>query len=78
MYTVTAAFAVAFLLTLVVYLWYLTFVIDLVDIYLISKNKVLKNSWLPCLEERIPVSSRESSKDDFNQPKTDRPFNSDV
>jgi hypothetical protein len=62
---VKTAFAVAFLVTLAVCVWYLTFVIDLVDIYLISKNKVLKNSWLPCIEERMQESEKESSKDDF-------------
>lgn len=75
LYTVKSAFAVASLITLVVYLWYLTFVIDLVDIYLISKNLVMKNSWLPCFEEDDSVISKVSSKDDFQPQRTDRPFN---
>lgn len=42
---------VTYLITPMVYLWYLALVVDLVDIYLASKNKILAHSWLPCLSD---------------------------
>jgi hypothetical protein len=78
LYLVTQAFAVAFIITLIVYVWYLSFVVDLVDLYLISKNKVLTASWFPCMNPNDDRNSKGSSIEDINHPPTDRPFHSNL
>lgn len=80
LYLVTHSFAVAFIITFIVYAWYLTFVVDLVDLYLITKNKVLLSSWIPCLNRINDQDEKGSSKDDINDANhpTDRPFQSNV
>lgn len=51
LYLSTNVIATTYLLTPMIYLWYLALVVDLVDIYLASKNKILDSSWLPCLSD---------------------------
>jgi hypothetical protein len=44
--------AVAYLVTLVLFLWYISLALDLADFYLQSKNLKKTRSWLPCLDEK--------------------------
>lgn len=52
LYLSDSVIPVSYLITLFVYVWFLTLVVDLVDIYLLAKNKLLQRTWLSCFQER--------------------------
>ena len=64
LYLSTNVIAVTYIVTLFIYLWYLTLVVDLVDLYLIKNNMVMNHSWLPCLEEKKEKEEKASSSKD--------------
>jgi hypothetical protein len=51
LYFVVQALAIAIIVTLFVYMWYISLVVDLVDVYFLTKNKVINVQWLPCFSE---------------------------
>jgi len=73
---------IALLISLIVYLWYLTLVVDLVDIYLRAKNKFIGANWLPCFGGNHKVLDHESSKEEIREegvsPGTNRPLSSEA
>ena len=76
---VTEVIAVAFLVSLTLYLWYISLTVDLVDVFLMTKNMVRSGSWFPCLSEDTAGEEQGSSKEDIQDGvNTNRPFNSNV
>lgn len=79
LYLVTEVIAVAFLVSLIIYLWYISLTVDLVDVFLANKNMIRGGSWFPCLSQDTEEEEKGSSKEDIQDGiNTNRPFNSNV
>ena len=63
LYLTTNVIVVAFLISVFVYLWFLVLMVDLVDSYLITKNKLRIKAWLGCFEDNNELEKDASSKE---------------
>ena len=78
LYYVTDVIAVSFMISLILYLWYVSLTVDLVDVYLMTKNIVRNSSWFPCFSDSVKEEGEGSSKEEIQDVGTNRPFNSKV
>ena len=79
LYFATQVIAVAFLVSIIIYIWWVSLAVDLVDVYLMTKNMVRSTSWFPCLKDEEELEQEGSSKEDIHDGvNTNRPFNSNV
>ena len=72
-YLSTSAVAVAYLVTLALFFWYISLTLDLGDLYFQSRNLKRTRSWLSCFDEKFEEEKAGSSKEDVQQG-TDRPL----
>ena len=63
LYFATQVIVVAFLVSLIIYIWSVSLAVDLVDAYLITKNMVRSTSWFPCLSDPDDFENEGSSKE---------------
>lgn len=80
LYTVINASVVSILTTLFIYIWFLSFVADLADIYLAAKNKAYD---LSCFKDLFVSDNSAAKSSEENDPEndnghTDRPFQSKI
>jgi hypothetical protein len=80
LYTVTNASAVSILTTIFIYFWFLSFIADLADIYLATKNKAYD---LTCFKDLFESDNSGAKSSEDNEPDndnghTDRPFQSKI